>query len=64
MKVDKSVRTDFAAWLLLKDEAAKRGLYIGDFLTDLIRWSLLPHTMRCPNCEQTFKLYPPDHIQI
>lgn len=62
-KVIKSIRTDEDAWHMAKVEAAKRGIYMGDLITEVIRWSLQAHTMTCPNCEKDFELYPLDYIE-
>ena len=63
-KIIKTIRTDEEVWHLAKIEAAKRCVYMGDLITDLIRWSLQAHTMTCPNCGKDFELYPPDYFDI
>jgi hypothetical protein len=62
-KVNKGVRVDEEAWHMAKVEATKRGIYMGDLLSGIIRWTLTTHLMTCPNCEKDFELYPPDYIE-
>jgi len=62
-KIIKTIRTDEEAWHMARVEAAKRCMYMGDLITNLIRWGLTAHNVSCPNCEKDFELYPPDYIE-
>lgn len=61
-KVNKGIRISEDAWHLVKKEAGTRCISMGDFMEAMIRWSLIAHTMTCPECQKDFEIAPLDFI--